>query len=1023
MATDQPNADIQLNYPPIILGATEDVIPDPLVPQPVRGLPLSLFRMVFNQKLGVLANAVTVLVPPPAREGTGNDPISIGLVLNGNPLEEKQIPDDDRDKTTSFYLFESTLRDGSNNKLEYKVRRPTGNVGDSTPLYLLYRSHLPGGNSVPGDDDHPYLDISLPAELGDPAMIGKDEMDAGVPLTVFYPFMYDYDVIHYKLQSERFTYIVQPREAGSPVVITLTRAMFELAGNSANFEISYTVISQLNNPTDKRRESKTLLAEVDKDLHFFAKPILREVQSESGDNPAIIDRGKLAGNPLLAVVVPSAPKFKPGDTVEGRYTATPSGTNQPFTGTIEEDGFGGFKPCIMYIPNDKVVANDDVVATYSLLRGGTVVGKSDKAEAHVKGEDSIALDPPTLKSPATNPINVLEYDLGVTVQVTFAGNPGDQARLKELNPAPGAVPFPTQDIIAGQSDFNLSQTYLAVRQNSVIELTWELIRGGVRAGESAALRLNVNRMIDGDPRLTTPTAPPGNITSTLDLSSFTGNTTAQLKAWRGIALGQSLWQSCEGTNSSGAPVTLPIYQGLPIGSVGDQSSVVTRAFLEQLADGSQIRVLAAVNFDGVANEATAVKFPERAYTVKTEPTVKLVFSNGPYTVVPAGRVQNIVISLSTDNEDPVANGEITLTLPSGFTYYDGGIGDRKFTTDNNGLIKISQINGPQASKTYSLTAKYHFQTTTEAITVTALEEIGRIPLNFIPYKISISPNGLWAYAISHTPIAVMTIDIFSRKEINRRAMESASFDIAVDKSGQYLFICNYNSSSVSVIDTETLQLVKDISTGFAPYRVVINNDNSLAYISNAQSKLISVIDIPTLEVIRNLPTEARRGTGIIAVSPDNRIIYAAIGEINDQSELTIISKIDTVTGITLKSVNVRYTPKEMIISSDGARLYTFRVAGQIFEPHIELIDTNSMIVTKNFDTPALECGTLNIGNTLLYCGTSFESGIRIIDAYSGIQNGTIPIVNKFTNIIINASGTRLYTSGSSSHDIEIVSTT
>ncbi|MCL5227042.1 Ig-like domain-containing protein, partial [Pseudomonas sp. In614] len=616
MATDQPNADIQLNYPPIILGATEDVIPDPLVPQPVRGLPLSLFRMVFNQKLGVLANAVTVLVPPPAREGTGNDPISIGLVLNGNPLEEEQIPDDDRDKTTSFYLFESTLRDGSNNKLEYKVRRPTGNVGDSTPLYLLYRSHLPGGNSVPGDDDHPYLDISLPAELGDPAMIGKDEMDAGVPLTVFYPFMYDYDVIHYKLQSERFTYIVQPREAGSPVVIPLTRAMFELAGNSANFEISYTVISQLNNPTDKRRESKTLLAEVDKDLHFFAKPILREVQSESGDNPAIINRGKLAGNPLLAVVVPSAPKFKPGDTVEGRYTATPSGTNQPFTGTIEEDGFGGFKPCIMYIPNDKVVANDDVVATYSLLRGGTVVGKSDKAEAHVKGEDSIALDPPTLKSPATNPINVLEYDLGVTVQVTFAGNPGDQARLKELNPAPGAVPFPTQDIIAGQSDFNLNQTYLAVRQNSVIELTWELIRGGVRAGESAALRLNVNRMIDGDPRLTTPTAPPGNITSTLDLSSFTGNTTAQLKAWRGIALGQSLWQSCEGTNSSGAPVTLPIYQGLPIGSVGDQSSVVTRAFLEQLADGSQIRVLAAVNFDGVANETTAVKFPVRTYTVK-----------------------------------------------------------------------------------------------------------------------------------------------------------------------------------------------------------------------------------------------------------------------------------------------------------------------------------------------------------------------------------------------------------------------
>ncbi|MCL5227521.1 hypothetical protein M4Z12_15575, partial [Pseudomonas sp. In614] len=611
MATEQPNAEIQLNYPPTILGATEGVTPDPLVPQPVRGLPLSLFRMVFNQKLGVLANAVTVLVPPPAREGTGNDPISIGLVLNGNPLGEKQIPDNDRDETTSFYLFESTLLDGSNNKLEYKVRRPTGNVGDSAPLYLLYSAHLPGGNDVPGNDDHPYLHISLPPELGNPAFIGKDDIDQGVKLRIAYPFCKKYDKCTVKMLRPRFDIALPPPGPDCTYEVTLTREMFEQAGGShPAFPFSYTIVDQLNNATDKFRWSAIITADVDMDVVTVPPPILREDRDDSMDDPTKVDRKLLEGGPLLVVVIPEAPKFEVGDRVEGLYTGSPSGVSVPFSGTISKDGFNRFDPCVMEIPNDRVVLNDNVKAEYSLFRAGVKVGRSSVAEALViDSTTAIPLNPPTLELPATNPINALDYDAGVTVRVTFTGNPGDQARLKELNPAPGAGPFPVQDIVGGRSDFTLSQANLAARQNSVIELTWELIRGGMPAGESAALRLSVNRMIDGDPRLTTPTAPPGNITSTLDLSSFTGNTTAQLKAWRGIALGQPFWLSCEGTNSSGAPVTLPLYQGVPIGSVGDQSGVVTRAFLDQLADGSQIRVLAAVNFDGVANEATAVKFP------------------------------------------------------------------------------------------------------------------------------------------------------------------------------------------------------------------------------------------------------------------------------------------------------------------------------------------------------------------------------------------------------------------------------
>ncbi|MCL5227039.1 Ig-like domain-containing protein [Pseudomonas nunensis] len=633
MATEQPNAEILVNYPPMILGATQPVFPDPAVPpgEPVVGLPLYMFRLVLNEQ-GVLAGAVKVAVAPPPRDGTGADKISIELILNGDSLENRPIPDAERDDRTEFDLFQASLRDGSNNKVEYKVHRYGGNVGDSIPLWVLYSAHLPGGNDVPGNDDHPYLQISLPPELGNPAFIGKDDIDQGVKLRITYPFCKKYDKGTVEMRRPRFDIALPPPGPDCTYEVTLTREMFEQAGGShPAFPFSYTIVDQLNNATDKFRWSAIITADVDMDVVTVPLPFFREDLADGSDDPTKVDRKLLEGGPLSVVVMPEAPKFEAGDRVEGLYTGSPSGVSVPFSGTIGKDSFNRLDPCVMEIPNDRVVLNDNVKAEYSLFRAGVKVGRSSVADALViDSTTAIPLNPPTLMPPASNPINVLEYDLGVTVRVTFAGNPGDQARLKELNPAPGAGPFPVQDIVGGRSDFTLSQANLAARQNSVIELTWELIRGGMPAGESAALRLSVNRMIDGDPRLTTPTAPPGNITSTLDLSSFTGNTTAQLKAWRGIALGQSLWQSCEGTNSSGAPVTLPLYRGVPIGSVGDQSGVVTRAFLEQLADGSQIRVLAAVNFDGVANETTAVKFPLRTYQVKVAPP--FIFNTSPVTL-------------------------------------------------------------------------------------------------------------------------------------------------------------------------------------------------------------------------------------------------------------------------------------------------------------------------------------------------------------------------------------------------------
>ncbi|QJI39785.1 hypothetical protein HKK52_02205 [Pseudomonas sp. ADAK2] len=617
MAIEQPNAEILVNYPPMIPGATRNVIPYTPVPpeEVVEGAPLALFKPVLNQQ-GVLANAVKVLVDPPPRDTPSDDSISIELRLNGVSLENRPIPVADRDQRTEFTLFESSLLDDRNNRLEYKIHRPSGNVADSRPLWVLYSEQLPGGNTVPGDDEHPYLDISLPPELGDPPVIGKDDVDKGVALTVFYPFMKAYDDISVELRRERFTFTVQPAQVGQPVVIPLTRAMFEQAGNSADFAISYTVVDQLNNPTQRRRWSITLKADVDVNRVVLDAPILREDLTDTGDDASIVDRDKLNGAPLNVVVVPKKPQFEVGDLVAGRYTGTPSGMDVEFTGPIETDGFGGFKLCIMRIPNDQVVLDDQARAAFTLRRNGIDVGTSKTATARVIGKGAITLNPPTLVAPATSPIDALAYTNGVTARVTFAANPGDRALLKEINPAPGAMPFAEQDFIAGRSDFILSPAFLVARQGKDIELTWTLIRGGMPVGESLPLGLRVNPMADGDTRLPTPTITAVTDGVTLDLTRFSGNTNVLVDAWRGIAINQPIWMQGDGTTVSGDPVTLPIHRGVPITSTGSQGGVVTRAFLDQLADGSTIKVIVAVNVDGFPNEATSVKFPARTYTVK-----------------------------------------------------------------------------------------------------------------------------------------------------------------------------------------------------------------------------------------------------------------------------------------------------------------------------------------------------------------------------------------------------------------------
>ena len=434
MTANQSSPGILVVSPPQIPGATTPVISDPpsAPGTALIGLPQSIFTQTATRD-GTLAAAVKVRIDPPMHDGKGYDAIS--LWLDGVMLESKPIPSSDWDKVTFFDLFESLLRDGRINTLTYKIHRASGNESESEPLLILYSRELPGGNDVPGTGDHPDLEISLPAELGDPPHIGKDEVDKGVPVTLFYPFMKAYDKVTLELNRERFTFTLQSGEEGKPYVIAITRAMFEQASSHPQFPISYTVVDQLNNPTHKRRWSRIIKADVDLERVTLTAPDLSEDPDDPSDDPDTIDLGKLKDY-LYVLVHVFSPLWVAGDTLRVSYTCTPP-TGPLVTHTTETTV--GRLPFThkLEVPAAKALPDSQVQAIYEQVRDGKVIGTSKPATARVIGE-GVVDEKPTIASVKGTSSGVEIPQAGTTVETSITLS-GIASKGKQVDVLDGTV--------------------------------------------------------------------------------------------------------------------------------------------------------------------------------------------------------------------------------------------------------------------------------------------------------------------------------------------------------------------------------------------------------------------------------------------------------------------------------------------------------------------------------------------------------------------------------------------------------
>ncbi|WP_170947242.1 hypothetical protein [Pseudomonas sp. Irchel 3E19] len=277
-----------------------------------------------------------------------------------------------------LYIPHGYLRQGVN-RLHYKVFRVGGNTSeDSRDLLVLYHLRTPDN-----------LDLVIPADVINEG-VSTERAAQGVEFRFFYNNRRPYDRIELLIGDTLVTFDVP--DGNAPITYKLFTDTFLAAGNNPSAVIEYIVTDQLGNPS----KSPEKRLDIHLEAETFDSPILRERLNDPGDDLTKIDLKKLAGDPLLVIVLTSDARWQVGDLISVTYickvTGQPDVVVTPPAGTVEADEFGQRKPCVVEVPNEHVIPDGAVTVTYKVHRAnGDAVGSSRVAIATVTGVTPIEL--------------------------------------------------------------------------------------------------------------------------------------------------------------------------------------------------------------------------------------------------------------------------------------------------------------------------------------------------------------------------------------------------------------------------------------------------------------------------------------------------------------------------------------------------------------------------------------------------------------------------------------------------------
>ncbi|RON51397.1 hypothetical protein BK666_03910 [Pseudomonas frederiksbergensis] len=704
-----------------------------------------------------------------------------------------------------------------------------------------------------------------------------------------------------------------------------------------------------------------------------------------------------------------------GDTVGLRWTGSVTGAHPLYEIPLTNQTAG--KPVPFFIRPEHIHPNLNGTVTVDYYRKRTgEVTRFSMARVWSVGGVQLELKAPGIKeAPGTtlNPVAakdvltaVVDYDdmqVGDKITVTWAAAAG--------RPAEGSHTTTSIDIVTvSPKDVPLPNSLVAFCLGTTVTVTYSVTRGSDPAQPSLPLLLNVLNIPSGD--LPTPTIA-GVTARDLNVAGLKDDDKLAVNKWLLQLSGQRVWLSFKGIKENGAEDELIIWEGPPHNPSAGLETPAPIDWLRTLKDGSELTITFMVNFDKVANRASAVRFPVRIYTVKAVAAIKLEFINGPYVVAPMGRVNNIQLSLHDLNNTPVANGEVTLTLPAQFKYADGGNGARGFKTDSDGTVVISGVKANMDTGGYKLIASSSSVITESNLIITAQPPLGTIAVRAV--DILISPDGTRLYCGVTSDGDVVVADTMTLLEVARFRMPiyANSRVLAISPDGERLYLtttqgCPVVADTISntvigllpapysagiaispdsrriyvgcrpdlrdyqiaVIDAVTLQKLSFISVADFTTDIVISPDGNWLYAKFFDDYDIHVIDTRTNTVLKSIPTPG--SISRLAMSPNGAFVYVCNPSAN------LVTVISTASNQAVKNIPVSYRPSYIAFGPDGACVYISHQSYSL----ITVIDVMTQRVIHQIDGSSAAYGiAVSADSSRVYIARPLIDTIEVIQGF------------------------------------------
>ena len=140
--------------------------------------------------------------------------------------------------------------------------------------------------------------------------------------------------------------------------------------------------------------------------------------------------------------------------------------------------------------------------------------------------------------------------------------------------------------------------------------------------------------------------------------------------------------------------------------------------------------------------------------------------------------------------------------------------------------------------------------------------------------------------------------------------------VAFTPDGKQLWVTLLGSRGVQVFDTATGALLDVITMGTkgGAVEVIFNLSGTRAYVSQMETASVYEVDRAKRRVLRRFATGGN-WTKILALSPDEKTLYAANWVSND------VSVINVASGALIKKIPTVKTPRGVIITPDGKRMF------------------------------------------------------------------------------------------------------